>query len=347
MPVAARPSEHSADPRSLEAYARAYVEHLRARNYAAQSVVYKQAALTWFIAWCRERGIARIEAITRPVLQRYQRHLFHAAGRNGKPLSVQSQCNRLIAIRTWFRYLARENLLLYNPASELELPRRGRRLPKHTLSAHEAEQVLAQPDLATPEGLRDRAILEVLYSTGIRRQELIGLERRDINAAQGVLAVRQGKGRKDRFVPIGARALAWVEKYLADGRPEASGEDTLFLDRTGRRLDPHRLSRAVKRYIAAADIGKQGSCHLFRHTMATLMLENGADLRFIQQMLGHAMLSTTEIYTHVAIHQLKAVHAATHPARLKAPGASPVTDDTIAADPPEAALAERGEDTSP
>ena len=328
----AHSAEPSADARSLEAYARAYVEHLKARNYAAQSVVYKHAALTWFIAWCRERGIRRIEAVTRPVLQRYQRHLFHAAGRNGKPLSVQSQCNRLIAIRTWFRFLARENLLLYNPASELELPRRGRRLPKHTLTAREAEQVLAQPDLASPEGLRDRAILEVLYSTGIRRQELIGLERRDLNPAQGVLAVRQGKGRKDRFVPIGARALAWVEKYLADGRPEAPGENTLFLDRTGCRLDPHRLSRAVKRYIAAADIGKQGSCHLFRHTMATLMLENGADLRFIQQMLGHAMLATTEIYTHVAIHQLKAVHTATHPARLKVPDASPETDDTIAVD---------------
>ena len=344
MPAAAPTSEHSADPRSLEAYARAYVEHLRARNYAAQSVVYKQAALGWFIDWCRERGITRIEAITRPVLQRYQRHLFHAAGRNGKPLSVQSQCNRLIAIRTWFRYLARENLLLYNPASELELPRRGRRLPKHTLSAREAEQVLAQPDLATAEGLRDRAILEVLYSTGIRRQELIALQRRDLNPAQGVLAVRQGKG---RFVPIGARALVWVEKYLEDLRPEAPGEDALFLDRTGRRLDPHRLSRAVKRYIAAADIGKQGSCHLFRHTMATLMLENGADLRFIQQMLGHAMLATTEIYTHVAIHQLKAVHTATHPARLKGTGASSGTDDTIAADPTEAARGETGEDTSP
>ena len=347
MPGAARPPEPPVDARSLEAYARAYAEHLKARNYAAQSVVYKQAALGWFIEWCRERGIARIEAITRPVLQRYQRHLFHAIGRNGKPLSVQSQCNRLIAIRTWFRYLARENLLLYNPASELELPRRGRRLPKHTLSAQEAEQVLAQPDLATDGGLRDRAVLEVLYSTGIRRQELITLQRCDLNPAQGVLAVRQGKGRKDRFVPIGARALAWIEKYLADGRPEAPGEDALFLDQTGRRLDPHRLSRAVKRYIAQAEIGKQGSCHLFRHTMATLMLENGADLRFIQQMLGHAMLATTEIYTHVAIHQLKAVHTATHPARLKAPGASPGTDQALVVDSPGAEVAETDEDTSP
>jgi len=132
-----------------------------------------------------------------------------------------------------------------------------------------------------------------------------------------VLAVRQGKGRKDRFVPIGERALLWIDKYLEDGRTaREAGTGLLFTDETGQRLDPHRVSRVVKKYITQSGIDKDGLCHLFRHTCASLMLENGADIRFIQQMLGHAHLSTAEIYTHVAIHKLKSIHEATHPARL-------------------------------
>ena len=317
MPYVERNPAPPSDPRSLKAYVHAYIEHLKARNYATQSVQYKRASLIWFLDWCKERGIERIQEITRPVLQRYQRHLYHAVGRNGKPLSIQSQCNRLTAIRTWFRFLMRENLILYNPASEMELPKREKRLPKHTLTAEEAEQVMNQPDITTPEGLRDRAILEVFYSTGIRRAELIGLDLADVNGSAGVLAVRQGKGRKDRFVPIGERALIWIDKYVEEARtaPDES-HGPLFTDETGTRLDPHRVSRAVKKYITHSGVNKVGRCHLFRHTMATLMLENGADIRFIQQMLGHAHLSTTEIYTHVAIHKLKSIHEATHPARL-------------------------------
>ena len=163
--------------------------------------------------------------------------------------------------------------------------------------------------------------MEVLYSTGIRRQELIDLRQQDLNSGSGVLSIRQGKGRKDRFIPIGERALAWVQKYLEEVRPQhelPSSPDNLFLDEDGRDLEKHRLGRSIKKYVKQSGIDKVGSCHLFRHTMATLMLENGADIRFIQQMLGHSMLSTTEIYTHVAIHKLKEVHTLTHPAKLRA-----------------------------
>ena len=120
MPYVERNPSPPSDPRSLKAYVHANIEHLKARNYASQSVQYKRASLIWFLDWCKERGIERIHEITRSVLQRYQRHLYHALGRNGKPLSIQSQCNRLTAIRTWFRFLMRENLILYNPASEME-----------------------------------------------------------------------------------------------------------------------------------------------------------------------------------------------------------------------------------
>lgn len=305
---------------SLEAYAQAYRTQLFAKGYATQTVEYKYMSLVWFIEWCRERGIDRVEQITRPILQRYQRHLFFAISRSGKPLSIAAQRNRLTAVRTWFRFLMRENLILTNPASELELPKQEHRLPKHILSADDAELVLQQPDLDTDQGLRDRAILEVLYSTGIRRQELINLCCHDINASMGVLAVRQGKGKKDRFVPIGERALLWVAKYQSDVRDQQvvqSGIERLFVDPVGKELDPHHVSRAIKKYIKQAGVKQEGSCHLFRHTMATLMLENGADIRFIQHILGHSMLSTTEIYTHVAIHKIKEVHTLTHPAKLQ------------------------------
>ncbi len=318
MPYVARDVPKPSDPCSLEAYALAYKEQLHAQHYAEQSVQYKHASITWFIEWCHERGIERIEQITRPVLQRYQRYLYHALSRSGKPLSVASQRNRLTAVRTWFKFLMRENLILTNPASELELPKPEKRLPKHTLTVEEAERVLTQPDIDTDAGIRDRAILEVLYSTGIRRQEVINLQLDDVNTGAGVIAVRQGKGRKDRFVPIGERALQWIERYVDDVRVHHAlprSPNHLFLDETGKALDPHKVSRAVKKYVKQANLNKTGSCHLFRHTMATLMLENGADIRFIQQMLGHSMLSTTEIYTHVAIHKLKEIHTATHPAR--------------------------------
>jgi integrase/recombinase XerD len=175
-------------------------------------------------------------------------------------------------------------------------------------------------------GVRDRAILETLYSTGIRRAELVALKVTDLDTERGTLRIEQGKGKKDRMVPIGDRAIAWIEKYLCEVRPELvamAGVDdrTLFLTRNGESLTGSTVSRMVKGYVDVAQIGKSGGCHLFRHTCATLMLENGADIRYIQQLLGHKELSTTEIYTRVSIKALKAIHTATHPARMEREGA--------------------------
>ncbi|HXO34177.1 MAG TPA: tyrosine-type recombinase/integrase, partial [Candidatus Acidoferrales bacterium] len=194
--------------------------------------------------------------------------------------------------------------------------RMEKRLPKTILSADEVERVLVVPDIVTPVGLRDRAMLETFYSTGIRRKELRRLELYDVDRERATLTIRQGKGKKDRMIPIGERALAWVEKYLRESRPQlAVGPDdaTLFLTQYGEPFHLDALSNLARDYIAQANLGKSGSCHTFRHTMATLMLEGGADIRYIQQMLGHADLSTTEIYTHVAIRKLQQIHAATHP----------------------------------
>ena len=299
--------------------ARAIGEHLawlRLHNYSPRTVRMRDFYLNAFAAWLEERGVTRPTDVTKPMLERYQRHLFHQRKVDGKPLSFSFQHQHLCALRGFFRWAARQNRILYNPASELEPPRRVRRLPRHVLTVSEVEQVLAQPDVTDPLGLRDRAMLETLYSTGMRRSELCGLTLVDLDSERGTVLIRQGKGQRDRMVPIGERAIAWVDRYLAEVRPHLVVEPdpgVLFLASTGEAVGPDWLSRITHRYVDRAALGKQGSCHLLRHTMATLMLEGGADVRYIQEMLGHARLETTEVYTHVAIRQLKAVHTATHP----------------------------------
>jgi len=308
------------DPHGLAALAEQYLQWMEVRNYSKQTVRNRRLYLGYFFAWCYERAILRPGEVTKPILERYQRHLYFYRKKNGEPLSFHSQHSQMVPVKTYFKWLTRNNFILYNPASELELPKLDKRLPKHVLTVGEAEQVLGQPDIAEPLGLRDRAMLEVLYSTGMRRMEIIHLKLFDLDVDRGTLIVRQGKGKKDRMIPIGERALAWCDKYATEVRPSLvmpPDDGFLFLTNTGDTFTPNRLTQMVRDYVTAANIGKKGSCHLFRHTMATLMLENGADIRYIQQMLGHADLSTTQIYTQVSIRKLKQIHEATHPARFQ------------------------------
>lgn len=333
--------QNLADPHGLYVLLQAYLDWLRARNYSEATIAGRELFLCSLIDWCGQRGLIRPGEITKPILERYQRYLFHYRKANGDPLSFRSQYNRIVAIRTWFKWLARQNHILTNPASDLELPRLEKRLPKAILSEREAETVLNQPDTTDALGLRDRAILETLYSTGIRRMELINLKLQDIDGERGTLIVRQGKGKKDRMIPIGERAVLWIEKYAADARPEfACGRDegTLFLSRYGEAMSPNNLTALVRGYIEQAKIGKKGACHLFRHTMATLMLEHGADIRFIQAMLGHVSLNTTEMYTQVSIKKLKEIHTLTHPARLGRTRPIPDADDSAEPEASEVAL---------
>lgn len=315
-----KPVGNPADPDGLVAYLSRYLDALRVKGYTDATLWSVERYLRDFIGWCDTRSIERPHDVTKPMLESYQRFLHYYRKRDGQPLSHYSQRGKLIPVKGFFRWLTRHNHILYNPASELEMARLPRRLPKHVLTVEEVEAVLRQIDTIDPLGIRDRAVIETLYSTGIRRMELVNLQVPDVDIERGTLLVRQGKGRKDRLVPIGERALLWIGKYLAQVRlhlvvPPDDG--TLFLTRTGEAFNHCWLSRTVARYVDAAGLGKRGGCHLFRHTMATLMLEGGADIRYIQAMLGHAELSTTTIYTQVAIRALKAIHAATHPADAK------------------------------
>jgi integrase/recombinase XerD len=287
------------------------------QNYSEDTVSTRRSTIGYFLDWCQERGLEEPSGITRPILERYQRALFHHRKANGQPLTFRTQNQRLRALKGLFRWMARQNHILHNPASELLLPRLDSRLPKYVLTASETEQVLQQPDAGTTEGLRDRAMLETFYATAMRRMELVNLKVWDIDRERGTVMIRQGKGKKDRHIPIGERALAWIAKYVADARPHLlthSDDGTLFLTSMGEPFDRKQLTKLVRRYLVKSQIGKVGGCHLFRHTVATLMLENGADVRVIQELLGHSQLSTTELYTRVSINLLKQVYAATHPA---------------------------------
>jgi integrase/recombinase XerD len=196
------------------------------------------------------------------------------------------------------------------------------------LTVEEVESLINQTDTTQEIGIRDRAILEILYSSAIRRNELLALGLYDIDRSRRLLMIRQGKGKRDRVVPIGVRALEWLEKYLLEVRPwlmAGNGRkklgpmpdesDRIFLGTTGKPISPVQLSQLVRGYLESAEINKSGACHVLRHTAATLMLENGADLRSLQTLLGHASLNTTQVYTHVTIDRLRQVHDATHPAK--------------------------------
>lgn len=307
------------DPASLRGLKVAFCEWMTTIRFSPHTLRTRGNALDFFLRWCDERGLSRPAEINRAILERYRRQLYQQRDDDHQPLSLNTQLQRLIAVRSFFKWLARHHHLLYNPASELEMPRSENKLPRHVPSVLEIETILNQTNVHEAIGVRDRTILETLYSTGMRRSELIGLKLYDLALDQGTVMIRQGKGRKDRVVPIGERALAWIDKYLIDVRPtlvQEPDDGTLFLTLDGEALSTNRLSELAHSYIQAADLGKAGACHVFRHACATHMLEAGADIRIIQALLGHENLSTTEVYTRVSIQHLKDVHTRTHPAKL-------------------------------
>jgi integrase/recombinase XerD len=306
----------SGDPFTLAAFSREWFRHLEALHRSTDG---KRNDLSPFLSWSAERDIHYPEQVTRSKLESYQRWLYRYRKPNGKPLGISTQRNRITTIKHLFAWLGKQRLIEANPAADLELPRPERRLPVEALSRSQVEAVLAVPEIGDALGLRDRAMLELFYSSGIRRSELAHLELSDLNHEKQVMRVR-GKGNKERVVPVGDRALHWVTRYLDDVRPlltQKPDEAALFLTGYGDAFNPEVIGRKVSGFIRKADIDRTGGPHLLRHTCATHLLEGGADIRYIQQLLGHAKLETTAIYTHVSIQELQAVHARCHPAEAR------------------------------
>jgi integrase/recombinase XerD len=288
---------------------------LEERNYSARTIDARKWSLRTFLTWAEDRSITRPEQITKPILESYQRWLYRYRKPNGKPLGVTTQRARLGAIQNFFQWLCKNNQLTANPAADLELPRKPAKILPRALTIAQIDDILNIPDTADPLGIRDRAILELFYSTGIRRSEITRIDIEDLDQERAVMTIR-GKGNKGRIVPVGQRALDWLQQYLDKTRPLLhinQNEHALFLTGYGQRFSPGYIGNWVKRTMEKADINQPGSCHLLRHSCATHMLENGADIRYIQQLLGHARLDTTQIYTQVSITALREVHTRCHP----------------------------------
>jgi integrase/recombinase XerD len=292
-------------------------------RYASSTVKTYREPLADLHAFCVMRDVVDIRQVNRPLLEQYQRHLRHrrrlAGPRAGEHLTNGTQRRRVTVVRTFFRFLVRQGVLDSNPAADLDYPKLERHIEsRRGLSLEQVEHVLLQPVIHTETGLRDRTMMEVLFASGIRRAELHAMTILDVDAARRTLFVRKAKGSKQRIVPISARALAFVDEYLTTARPTLlarTGDDTtaMWISDWGRPLSLQRLSALVAGYIAQAELGRGGGCHVFRHTFATMLLDGGADIRHIQAMLGHENLQTTATYTHVAIEKLVEVYEAAHP----------------------------------
>jgi integrase/recombinase XerD len=297
-------------------YIQSFLEDLQVRNYSARTIADYGYHLNLWNRFLGHKQITELPRISDATLAEFQRWLYYQPTHLGAVRGVLNQNTVLAAIKSFFRFLKSEGLVVHDPAAALEYARQPKSLPRNVLTPQEARQILEQVDTTTPLGKRDRAILEIFYSTGIRKAELRNLLLSDLDLAGGLLRVTLGKGARDRVVPLGQVAAAALADYLSHARPALLGAghiDRLFISYRGNPLDPHTLGSLVKRHAQAADVKKVVSPHVWRHTCATHLVQNHANLRHVQDLLGHRSLATTERYLRLTITDLKEAHAKFHP----------------------------------
>jgi integrase/recombinase XerD len=287
----------------------AFLTHVRVeKGLSSNTVSAYHRDLVKFDEFAKKRKLS-LEAVSRDDLVDFLAGLYR------QKLESKSVARHLVTLRNFFRFAQVQELIPADPSINLESPKIRRSLPGY-LRLEEVERLLAQPDAKTPLGLRDRAMLEVLYSTGLRVSELTGLRVSDMDSKVGCVRCI-GKGDKERIVPVGKKALGMVEKYLRDARPKLLGKTvgnpTLFVNRRGRQLSRVGVWKILSGYGRRAGLRTALTPHMLRHSFATHLLERGADLRSVQLMLGHADISTTQIYTHVVEERLKQIYKAHHP----------------------------------
>ena len=268
----------------------------------------KPGAENGFFQFLRQKKIMTLEDVDRQIIRGYNAWLME------NDIAKSSIARRQSAIRSFFKFLVREGLLPHNPMEEVTSPKRERRLPS-LLSTVEVTRLLATPDPATPVGLRDRALLELLYASGLRVSELVSLNLGQLNLDSKETRVI-GKGSKERVVLMGEPAARALIAYFREGRPLLLGEkrnNAIFISRQGERLIERRVQKILERYARIAGIERRVYPHMLRHTFATHMLDGGADLRVVQELLGHADLSSTQVYTHVSKSQARKVYLSAHP----------------------------------
>ena len=292
-----------------------YINYLKAernaspytvRNYTSDLLGSKN--IKGFFTFLAERGVKSLNEADRSLLRDYMAYLVEQG------LVKASIARKLSAIRSFYRYMVREEILPVNPVQETSSPKLDRRLPSF-LTTQEVKRLLEAPDLSTPQGQRDRALLELLYASGLRVSELVSLNLEQVNLDTREIRV-WGKGSKERIVLMGEPAARALIDYLNDGRPKLLGEkrnSAVFLNRYGGRLTERSVQSILEEYATKSGIGKRVHPHMLRHTFATHLLDGGADLRVVQELLGHASLSSTQVYTHVSKSQAKKVYLSAHP----------------------------------
>lgn len=293
----------------MDAYVQEFINYLSAERGLAQNTLESYGRdLRQFQAFLTNEHLDLVKQANRAAIFSYLQNL-QLKGR-----AVSTISRNLAAIKSFYQFLVREKYIDKDPSANLESPKLEKRLPK-ILSVAEVEELLKQPNSFLPTGMRDRAMLELLYATGIRVSELISLNISDVNLDMGYLKC-YGKGAKERIVPVGSIAVKCVQEYINKGRPKlirTYDEPALFVNHHGNRLTRQGFWKIIKKYAQEAHINKDITPHTLRHSFATHLLENGADLRSVQEMLGHADISTTQIYTHVTRNHLKEVYDKTHP----------------------------------
>ena len=304
----------------MQALVEDFLQHLRHERGQAQHTQRTYSALlNKFVTWAEGQGLASWESVQLKHLMAFLQHerergLANQPRNSPRRLSSESVYLEIAALRAFYRFAENEKILPSNPAENLSLPRRWKRLPK-ALTAAEIEKLLAPQTPETPATLCDQAVLELAYASGLRLAELRGVRLEQLHLEAGFINVI-GKGNKERVVPVGAKAVAAIESYLAAGRPKlvtARSPANLFLTKRGTPFAAVTLWLRIKQRVRRSGIPRNITPHMLRHSFATHLLEHGADLRVIQELLGHATITTTEVYTHVAGSRLREVHRKFHP----------------------------------
>lgn len=312
--------------RKLELLRQRFIEWLEAINYSPKTRINYARDVQRFLDWmAANTAAASVAEITPAHVQQYQLALYHAEpnpdGSEQQTLAVGTQAAKLAAVKKFCAWLVAEQQLAHNPASQVQYPRRPRTLPRNVLTQEEARRLIESTPTSKPRDIRDRALLEVLYSTGLRRAELIALTVYDLDLQTSTLRIEHGKGDATRLVPLTRSAIAALKLYLSEARTvwaQAANQTHLFVStRSGGSLDDADIVRIVQKAARRAGIAKHITPHTLRHSIATHLLQGHADIRQIQKLLGHRRLSSTEIYTHVEIGDLQEVIARCHPREQK------------------------------
>ncbi|MCP4373532.1 MAG: tyrosine-type recombinase/integrase [Deltaproteobacteria bacterium] len=321
--------------KNIELYLAKYSEWMLTRGWSERTQESYKSNVRFFLDYLiNETSVQNLNEIDSKILSGFQTFLYHyesrqrrhassraGTGETGKRLALSSQHTKLVSVRSFFHFLYETDVLLFNPSAALHLPKKRKSLPKGVMSEKQVEKLLNQPDLSTALGFRDGTILETLYSSGIRNSELRSLAVYDVDLNLLQLAIRKGKNAKDRVVPLGEIAADYIHEYLVSARPKLNrssamadaSNELLFISKNGLQITKANLIWIIAKYVKEAGLKQNFTPHSLRHSCATHMLRAGADIRYIQEMLGHASVATTQIYTKVEVTDLRAMHRQCHP----------------------------------